>query len=286
MNHQEFQGIKAPSFAMSVQIPDLSTIAVADTEPDESRTSSDTDDCYRTWNWQEAADALEIKEPTLRKIWWVAKLEPAFRYCPEPLRVVTRTTPTKEIEEFTAFGMEVLRAYKAAKEKGDRAAEVFLAEAREKYPAPIVSAPNTSPESSKRPATVQVEVEAGNHKIVVPPPVLPQSYTLESLRQIESVEIEDPLALANQFLEAADLLQCAMQRDIEERQQKLQQTRQARNAVVAKAQELKLEQRFYRERANQVSSAQTEETQALQDAFTTLQGLGKPAAAPNSPSAG
>ncbi|WP_088889821.1 hypothetical protein [Leptolyngbya ohadii] len=277
MNYQEFQGVETPNFAISVHVPDSSTTLDADTEPDEIRIISE--DCYCTWNWQEAADELGIKEPTLRKIWWTAKLEPAFRYCPKPLRVVTRTTPTRQIEEFTAFGMEVLKAYKAEREKGDRAAEVFLAEARVKYPVPTAPACPTPPHPSQKPLSIAIEVDAGNHKIVLPPPALPQTYTLEGLRHVESVEIEDPLALAEQFLEAADLLQDAMQRDIEQREQKLQQTRQAKNAVVAKAQELKLEQRFYRERANQVGSAQTEETQALQDALSTLQGLGKPAAA-------
>lgn len=276
MNYQEFQGLETPNFALSVPIPDLSTTSSLEAQADEIRTVSD--DQYRTWNWQEAADELGIKEPTLRKIWWTAKLEPAFRHCPQPLRVVTRTTPTRQIEEFTAFGMEVLRAYKAEREKGDRAAEVFLTAAKVQYPAPV-TLDRPTPQPSQKALTAAIEIDAGNHKIVIPPPALPQTYTLEGLRHVESVEIEDPLALAEQFLEAADLLQDAMQRDIEQREQKLQQTRQARNAVVAKAQELKLEQRFYRERANQVSSAQTEETQALQDALSTLQGLGKPAAA-------
>ncbi len=276
MNYQELQGLEAPNFALSVPIPDLSTTSIAETKADEIRTISD--DQYRTWNWQEAADELGIKEPTLRKIWWTAKLEPAFRHCPQPLRVVTRTTPTRQIEEFTAFGMEVLRAYKAEREKGDRAAEVFLTAAKAQYPVPV-ALDHPTPQPSQKALTAVIEIDAGNHKIVIPPPTLPQIYTLEGLRHVESVEIEDPLALAEQFLEAADLLHDAMQRDIEQREQKLQQTRQARNAVVAKAQELKLEQRFYRERANQVGSAQTEETQALQDALSTLQGLGKPAAA-------
>lgn len=277
MSYQEFQGIETPSFALSVQFPDSSTISGADAEPDKNWTALSSNDQYCTWNWQEAATELGIKEPTLRKIWWTAKLEPAFRYCPQPLRVVTRTTPTRQIEEFTAFGMAVLRAYQAEKEKGDRAAEIFLAEAKAKYPAPTSLTHSTPPQPFEKPVSVAIEIEAGNHKIVVPQPVLPQTYTLNGLRQIESIEVEDPLALADQFLQAANLLQNAMQQDIEQREQKLQQTRQARNAVVAKAQELKLEQRIYRDRANQVSSAQTEETQTLQDALNTLHALGKPA---------
>lgn len=284
MNYQEFQGIEAPSFAATQYIPDSSGIAIPDQESERDRSELDE---YCTWNWTEAATEVGVNESTLRKVWWEEAIEPAFRYSPMPLRVVTRTVKRsgRQIEEFTAAGIEVLRGYKAAKERGDRAAEMFLAEARAKYPAPDPSIEpiQTQPE---KPLNVTIEVESGNHKIVVPPPVLPQSYSLEGLRHIESIEIEDPLALADQFLEAADFVQDAMQRDIEQREQKLQQTRKAKTAITAKAQELKLEQRLYRERANQVSAAQSEETQALQDALDVLQGLGKPTATTSSSPAG
>lgn len=273
MNYQELEGIEASSFALVEHIPDDSGNIVLEQKSDGDRSKSEQ---FQTWNWTEAAAEVGVNESTLRKVWWEENLEPAFRYCPDPLRVVVRTVKRsgRQIEEFTATGIQVLKAYKAAKEKGDRAGEIFLAEAKAKFSQP--EAPTDSMNSAIGQSTkVAIEVETGNHNIVVPAPVLPQSYTLEGLREIESIEIEDPLSLANQFLAAADLVQDAMQRDIEQREQKLQQTRRAKTAITAKAQELKLEQRLYRERANQISVTQTEETQALQDALSTLQGLGK-----------
>ncbi len=273
MNYQDFEGFETPGFAMNGHLPDTSETALSDEQPEEIRTETD----YRTWNWLEAATEIGINESTLRKVWWEEDLEPVFRHCPTPLRVVARTVKKsgRQIEEFTPFGIEVLKAFKAAKEKGDRAVEVFLAEAKANYPAPEPAPASPPPHPRSTPTNVTVEVQTGNHNIVISPPELPQIYSLESLRNVESIEIEDPLALASQFLEAADQLQAAMERDIQQREQKLQQTRQAQKAVAVKAQELKLEQRLYRDRANQVSAAQTEETQALQEALTTLQSLGK-----------
>lgn len=273
MNYQQFEGVEAPGLALAGHIPDDSENTISEQKSEGDRSEPDQ---FQTWNWTEAAAEVGVNESTLRKVWWEENLEPAFRYCPEPLRVVVRTVKRsgRQIEEFTTIGVQVLKTYKAAKEKGDRAAELFLAEAKAKFPQPETPSDSMNV-SMGQSAKVAIEVETGNHKIVVPAPVLPQSYTLAGLREIESIEIEDPLSLANQFLQAADLVQNAMQKDIEQREQKLQQTRRAKNAVAAKAQELKLEQRLYRERANQVSTAQTEETQALQTALDVLQGLGK-----------
>lgn len=282
MTQPEFQGQRAPSFTLSTIIPDGSATALADEQAADLRRETEA---YRTWNWVEAASEVGINESTLRKVWWEAELEPAFRYSPQPLRVVARTIRKtgREIFEFTAFGIEVLKAFKTIKAKGDRAAELFLAEAKAQYPAPATSTEPISDRSSQPATPVTVEVESGNHKVTLPPPALPDSYTLEGLRQIESIEVDDPLAIATYFLQAADQVQSAMQQDIEQREQKLKQTRQARHAIVTKAQELKLEQRLYQQRANQVAAETSEETQSLQDALSALQGLGKspsPAAPP------
>ncbi len=76
-----------------------------------------------------------------------------------------------------------------------------------------------------------------------------------------------------------------MDADIEQREQKLAATRQAKDTIAAKAQELKLEQRFYKERTHFIDTAQTHETQSLQTALSALQGLGK-STAPTDPPTG
>jgi len=104
-----------------------------------------------------------------------------------------------------------------------------------------------------------VSVEVGNHVIVLGQPELPQTYSLESLRQSEVVAFDDPLALAAQFLQTADVLTAEMQRDIRVREQKLQQTQQAKAAIAEKATEFKLEARLYRERTEMLATAQSQE---------------------------
>ncbi|XGV94414.1 MAG: hypothetical protein ACAF41_00885 (plasmid) [Leptolyngbya sp. BL-A-14] len=123
-----------------------------------------------------------------------------------------------------------------------------------------------------------VTVEIGNHALVLSQPELPQTYSLESLRQSEVIAFDDPLAIAAQFLQTADVLTAEMQRDIRVREQKLQQTQQAKAAIAEKATEFKLEARLYRERTAMLATAQSQETQSLQQSLTTLQNLGKPPA--------
>jgi hypothetical protein len=132
--------------------------------------------------------------------------------------------------------------------------------------------PAVEPESAEQEA---VTVEVGNHQIVLSQPTMPQTYSLETLRQSEVVAFDDPLAIAAQFLETADVLTAEMQRDIRLREQKLQQTQQAKNAIAEKATEFKLEARLYRERTEILATAQSQETQTLQQSLATLQNLGK-----------
>lgn len=124
-------------------------------------------------------------------------------------------------------------------------------------------------------AKPSVSVEIGNHQIVLSQPEMPQTYSLESLRQSEVVAFDDPLAIAAQFLQTADALTEEMQRDIRVREQKLQQTQQAKAAISEKATEFKLEARLYRERTEMLATAQSQETQGLQQSLNTLQNLGK-----------
>lgn len=118
-------------------------------------------------------------------------------------------------------------------------------------------------------------VDVGNHQIVLATPDLPQEYSLEGLRTTESVTLEDPLAIAQQFIQIADRLMDAMDSDIQQRETKLKQTQKAKETIATKAGELKLEQRLYRERTRQLDTTLTDETASLQDALKTLQALGK-----------
>jgi hypothetical protein len=127
------------------------------------------------------------------------------------------------------------------------------------------------------PKTASVTVETGNHQIVLSNPELPAAYSLEGLRKSEAITIEDPLAVAQQFLQVADQLTQAMQADIEQREERLQKTRRAKDAIASKAAELKIEQRLYSERARQIDTTQSLETQSLQDALGLIQALGKSA---------
>ncbi|MBD2261094.1 hypothetical protein [Pseudanabaena sp. FACHB-2040] len=120
-----------------------------------------------------------------------------------------------------------------------------------------------------------VTVEVGNHCTSLAVPIIEGEFSLEQFRDSESLVFDDPLSVATQFLSVADQLIAAMDTDATQREQRLKLTRQAREQVCTKAQELQLESRLYRERARVVDTAQTTETDALQQALATLQGLGK-----------
>jgi hypothetical protein len=278
MNYSNLKGTDAPNFATNGRLPDSSAVAVSELLPDSNLTETD----YRTWNWAEAATEINVNESTLRKIWWEADLAPAFRYCPTPLRTVPRVIKKsgREISEFTAFGIEILKAYKAAKAKGDRVAELFLAEAKAKYVTPA----SANTQSAHKPHSHSVEVDCGNHQLIRQSPNLLQGYTLQNLRRDQSIQFEDPLGIAQQFLAVAEQIQTSMQSDLEQREDKLNQTRKAREVIANKAQELKLETRLYQERTHQVDTAQTQETEALQEALHILNRLGKSAVGSGSPS--
>jgi len=102
---------------------------------------------------------------------------------------------------------------------------------------------------------------------------------LGQFRNSQSLVVEDPVAAAQKFLAAADLIQNALANDIQDRQERLQATKEAQAAVAARAQELALEQRLYRLQTAQIDQATTEESKALANALGALQSLGKPQSA-------
>ena len=120
-------------------------------------------------------------------------------------------------------------------------------------------------------------VLTGNHCTAIETP----SYAgltidLGQFRDSEALVIDDPLDVAIQFLQTADQVQCALQADIKAREARLAQTRQAQDAIAAKAQELQLEQSNYRLQTARLDQAQSKETQALAANLEALQRLGKP----------
>lgn len=124
--------------------------------------------------------------------------------------------------------------------------------------------------------TPAITVEVGNHQITLATPQLPQTFTLESLRGSELQTYDDPLAIAAQFINAADQLETSMAIDIQQREQKLQQTKQAAAAIAAKRQKLELEARLYQMQTANLHTATNAETANLTEGLTALQKLGKP----------
>ena len=134
----------------------------------------------------------------------------------------------------------------------------------------------SEPEPEPETTALSVEVQTGNHQIVLPTPEMPTGYSLENLRTREASFIKNPLEVATKFLKVADSLTNAMHSDIEARQQRLDQTKQAKEQIEKKASELSLESRFYKMQTSQLDKAVSEETSALQNALELLQTLGKP----------
>lgn len=121
-----------------------------------------------------------------------------------------------------------------------------------------------------------VTVEVGNHHMVVASPQLPQTYSLEVLRNSEALAFDDPLSMAAQYLTAGDGLISAMGADIQARQDRLNQAKQAKEAIAAKKQQLELEARLYQLQTQQLDGALSSETAELQKQLAALQQMGKP----------
>ena len=141
----------------------------------------------------------------------------------------------------------------------------------------FLDAPTPAPTEPEAPAAAGLTV-FGNHCTTLAVPGFDGlTVDLGQFRDSTALVIEDPLAVAEQFLQTADLIQGALAVDIAEREQRLARTKQAQAHVATKAQQLALEQRLYRLQTAQLDQAQTNETTALADALAQLQSLGKPA---------
>jgi len=116
-----------------------------------------------------------------------------------------------------------------------------------------------------------VQVLVGNHQTVLPSPEMPNALSLEVLRTSEMISLDDPLALAAKFVEAANLVTTAMEQDLLKRREQLRQTEAVRN--------LSLEQRLYRQEADRVNDQVSSASKKLHKSLTSIEVLrteGKP----------
>ena len=142
-------------------------------------------------------------------------------------------------------------------------------------------------QSVVKPDVKPVVIEAGNHSSVLALPNLDgRAYSLERFRDdsVTVLELEDPLAAVEQFLEHADCLIDGMNADISKRQQKLKRTQEAQERVSEKVEDLKAQARQYRRKSREISQQQNEGSTGLFEAMELLKGLGKSQAG-NSPGA-
>lgn len=98
---------------------------------------------------------------------------------------------------------------------------------------------------------------------------------LGELRTTESLVVDNPLAVAQQFSQTAEAIQQALRDDIAQRQQRLRETQQAEKMIAAKANELELETRLYQIEAGRIDQEANGHATQLADALGKLQRLGK-----------
>jgi len=186
------------------------------------------------------------------------------------LGISLQTVYNRKAEAEERLGYEI----KGQKHPTDKRKIVYDAEA-----IALITGRPVDPVEPAQPVTVTVET--GNHcQALATPSIEGTEFSLERFRadDVEALIFEDPALVAEEFLAVADQLVGAMDSDIKAREERLKRSRAAQKKVAAKAQDLKLEQRLYRDRARDLDTAQTEHTQSLQDALQSLQALGKPAA--------
>lgn len=128
-----------------------------------------------------------------------------------------------------------------------------------------------------QPEAKPIAVDVGNHSMVLSDIGLPAQFSLEGLRSGEAIEILDPLAVAAKVLATADVLKTVMSEDIQNRLQKLNETRQARDAIADKTRELALEARLYQMETSKVDAELSQETQRLTEELGKLQQFARPA---------
>lgn len=136
------------------QFTDTSSISPPNAATDEQWTDDGQGNGQNcTFTFKQASKILECNESTLRRRYWQEKVEPAFKHCPTPLRMIARyNRDDQPVFEFSKFGLEVLKAFLVAKSEGSE--DKFLMEARRQYPAPIESISQKQDDVSLSPTEV------------------------------------------------------------------------------------------------------------------------------------
>ncbi|MGB3613772.1 MAG: hypothetical protein WBA10_08265 [Elainellaceae cyanobacterium] len=121
-----------------------------------------------------------------------------------------------------------------------------------------------------------IQILQGNHRGSLPTPALPSTIDLGQFRgDLATTETaDDPLALAANFIAAADAVVGAMEADEKRMAGQIAQTRQARRAVTQKAESLKQRQQLYSVRAEILAQQQATENEGLTDGLQVLQSMG------------
>lgn len=171
--------------------------------------------------------------------------------------------------------------FKASGEKQDNNSILYT---REVWTQILESVELSYPVDTVQPVTLpttltEIQVLSGNHRNILSAPQFPTEFNLGSMRsELATVDAhDDPLALAEQFINGADSLMNAMAEDEKAMAQKIAQTRQARQAVGRKVDQLKRRNDIYSLRTELLADRQNVETAALNEDFSVLQSMGKPA---------
>ncbi|NEP60627.1 MAG: hypothetical protein F6K31_27120 [Symploca sp. SIO2G7] len=145
------------------------------------------------------------------------------------------------------------------------------------YVYPACSEESEQPDATSDDTPVVITVVEGNHRNTLAAPQFPTEFNLGSMRsELATVAAhDDPLALAEQFINGADSLMDAMAEDEKAMAQKIAQTRQARQAVGRKVDQLKRRNDIYALRTELLADRQNVETSALNNDFEVLQSMGK-----------
>lgn len=148
------------------------------------------------------------------------------------------------------------------------------------YAYPVCSEDPEQPENTgtDTPTTpTEIQVFTGNHRNTLTAPQFPTEFNLGSMRsELATVDAhDDPLALAEQFINGADTLMDSMAQDEKAMAQKIATTRQARQAVGRKVDQLKRRNDIYSLRSELLADRQNVETSALNEDFSVLQSMGK-----------
>jgi len=155
-----------------------------------------------------------------------------------------------------------------------------------------LSAPPTSASAyydpyfdSHPPVAPPTRIQPGNHRQVLAPPSLPESYDLGQFRSEDNITtLADPGAIAAQAMGAIEALVHGMDADIHQQRIHLEETQRAAHTLRLKAKQLQEKKIEYMIQSSTLGQAQQQSTIELQDALEGIQALGKsPSGEPTSP---